>query len=114
LKNSPANVKDRQLGTQPPFSLDPLLKADEKDSVSIASARPDSIHGGAIAPNNERKVDGFMAKLAQYLRDDSGASAAEYALILALIAAAIITALTALGTSIKNVLGVLANNISAS
>jgi pilus assembly protein Flp/PilA len=49
-------------------------------------------------------VDGFMAKLAQYLRDESGASAAEYALILALIAAAIITALTTLGGNIGNTL----------
>jgi pilus assembly protein Flp/PilA len=36
--------------------------------------------------------------------DESGASAAEYALILALVAVAIIVGLGALGTSINNVL----------
>jgi pilus assembly protein Flp/PilA len=55
-----------------------------------------------------------MTKLTQYVSDESGASAAEYALILALIAAAIIGALTTLGGSIKNVLNVISTNVSAS
>jgi pilus assembly protein Flp/PilA len=59
-------------------------------------------------------VDGFMIKLAQYLRDESGASAAEYALILALIAAAIITALTTLGTNIGNTLNKVSTAMNAS
>ena len=42
-----------------------------------------------------------MAKLTNFVNDESGAAAAEYALILALIAVVIITALTALGTNIN-------------
>ncbi len=45
-----------------------------------------------------------MTKLVQYLGDESGASAAEYALILALVAIAIIGGLTVLGTTINTVL----------
>ena len=40
----------------------------------------------------------------QYLGDETGASAAEYALILALVAIAIIGGLTLLGTTINSVL----------
>jgi pilus assembly protein Flp/PilA len=46
--------------------------------------------------------------------DESGASAAEYALILALVAVAIILGLTALGSSINNVLESVSNTITAS
>jgi pilus assembly protein Flp/PilA len=52
-----------------------------------------------------------MAKFVQFFSDESGASAAEYALILALIAAAIIGALSALGGNIKNALTVVSNAI---
>jgi pilus assembly protein Flp/PilA len=45
-----------------------------------------------------------MSKFLQYMGDESGASAAEYALILALVAVAIIIGLTALGTNINAVL----------
>ncbi len=45
-----------------------------------------------------------MDKLMQYLSDESGASAAEYALILALVAIVIIGGLTILGTTINTVL----------
>jgi pilus assembly protein Flp/PilA len=45
-----------------------------------------------------------MTKILQYLGDESGASAAEYALILALVAIAIIGGLTLLGTTINAVL----------
>jgi pilus assembly protein Flp/PilA len=45
-----------------------------------------------------------MNKLMQYLGDESGASAAEYALILALVAIVIIGGLTILGTTINTVL----------
>lgn len=45
-----------------------------------------------------------MDKFVQYLSDESGASAAEYALILALVAIVIIGGLTILGTAINNVL----------
>ena len=45
-----------------------------------------------------------MEKLTHYLSDESGASAAEYALILALVAIVIIGGLTILGTTINTVL----------
>ncbi len=45
-----------------------------------------------------------MTKLVQYLGDESGASAANSALILALVAIAIIGGLTVLGTTINTVL----------
>jgi len=41
-----------------------------------------------------------MTKIVNFLNDESGAAAAEYALILALVAVAIVTALGALGTDI--------------
>jgi pilus assembly protein Flp/PilA len=53
-----------------------------------------------------------MDKLMQYLSDESGASAAEYALILALVAIVIIGGLTILGTAINNVLSYGAKYIS--
>jgi pilus assembly protein Flp/PilA len=43
-----------------------------------------------------------MRNVSTFLNDESGASAAEYALILALIAAVIVTALGLLGNSIAN------------
>jgi pilus assembly protein Flp/PilA len=47
----------------------------------------------------------------QYLSDESGASAAEYALILALVAIVIIAGATVLGTNINKVLGNAATSI---
>ena len=42
-----------------------------------------------------------MTKIASFLRDESGASAAEYAIILAVIGAALVIALGILNTSIS-------------
>ena len=53
-----------------------------------------------------------MVNITEFLNDESGASAAEYALILALIAAVIIVALNALGTTISNALGNVTNDIN--
>ncbi len=53
-----------------------------------------------------------MEKLTQYLSDESGASAAEYALILALVAIVIIGGLTVLGTTINVVLSTMAGDIA--
>ena len=53
-----------------------------------------------------------MDKIMQYMGDESGASAAEYALILALVAVAIIVGLGFLGTQINNVLSKVGNTIS--
>jgi len=53
-----------------------------------------------------------MGKFVEYMSDESGASAAEYALILALIAAFIIGALQALGSSITSALNFVKNAIN--
>ena len=52
-----------------------------------------------------------MNKLMQYLSDETGASAAEYALILALVAIVIIGGLTILGTTINSVMNTAASDI---
>jgi pilus assembly protein Flp/PilA len=52
-----------------------------------------------------------MDKLTQYLGDESGASAAEYALILALIALVIIGAVTTLGGNISAIFSSSATSI---
>lgn len=46
-----------------------------------------------------------MNKLVSFLRDESGASAAEYVLILAIIGGGIVAAATAFGGSISTALG---------
>jgi pilus assembly protein Flp/PilA len=54
-------------------------------------------HGGGL------NVGGTpMTKFVAFLRDESGASAAEYALILAIVGAAIATAALGLGQAIAN------------
>ena len=55
-----------------------------------------------------------MDRITQYLSDESGASAAEYALILALVATAIIGGLTLLGGNINNTVTKVAGHITAS
>ena len=55
-----------------------------------------------------------MQTVMNYLNDESGATAAEYALIIALVAAAIVGALTTLGGNIGNKLNAVGNNISGS
>jgi pilus assembly protein Flp/PilA len=46
-----------------------------------------------------------MSKFVAFLNDESGASAAEYVLILAIIGSAIVAAMTAFGQSIATALG---------
>jgi len=53
-----------------------------------------------------------MDKIMQYMGDESGASAAEYALILALVAVAIIVGLGFLGSQINSVLSNVGTTIS--
>ena len=49
-----------------------------------------------------------------YLSDETGATAAEYALIIALVAAAVVAALTNLGRGVGNRLNSVGNSISGS
>jgi pilus assembly protein Flp/PilA len=52
-----------------------------------------------------------MSKLVTFFKDESGASAAEYALILAIVGAGIATAMTLLGTNIAAAITKAANLI---
>jgi pilus assembly protein Flp/PilA len=54
-----------------------------------------------------------MSKFASFLKDESGASAAEYVLILAIIGTAIAAATTVFGTAIGGALNKAANAINA-
>lgn len=49
----------------------------------------------------------------QLIRDESGATAIEYGLIAALVAVAIIAALTALGTSLDGIFGAVSGELEA-
>ncbi len=55
-----------------------------------------------------------MSKMIEYLRDESGASAAEYALILAIVGAGIAGAMVALGGVINAAINNAATNIGTS
>mgnify|MGYP001546449444 CR=1 FL=1 len=52
-----------------------------------------------------------MRKFMKLLTDDSGATAIEYGLIAALIAVAIITAITAVGTNLTSTFNTVANEL---
>ncbi len=54
------------------------------------------------------------SSLRGYLSDETGATAAEYALIIALVAAAVVAALTNLGRGVGNRLNSVGNSISGS
>lgn len=53
-----------------------------------------------------------MSKFTSFLKDESGASAAEYVLILALVALAIIGGATYLGTQMNTVMATAAGDMS--
>ncbi|MGH7023119.1 MAG: Flp family type IVb pilin [Caulobacteraceae bacterium] len=53
-----------------------------------------------------------MDRIPRYLGDETGASAAEYALILAFVAIVIVTGLGFLGVQINNSLSTMASDIS--
>ncbi len=55
-----------------------------------------------------------MSKMIEYLRDESGASAAEYALILAIVGAGIAGAMVALGSVISAAITNASTNIGNS
>ena len=52
-----------------------------------------------------------MSKIANFLKDESGATAIEYGLIAALIAVVIITAVTTLGTNLSGKFNNIANSV---
>ncbi len=52
-----------------------------------------------------------MKTLAKLFRDESGATAIEYGLIAALVAVVIVTALTTVGSNLKNTFNTVATNL---
>ncbi|MGD0827240.1 MAG: Flp family type IVb pilin [Desulfobaccales bacterium] len=52
-----------------------------------------------------------MATIKRFITDESGASAVEYGLLVALIAVVIITAVTALGTNLKATFNTVASQL---
>jgi pilus assembly protein Flp/PilA len=54
-----------------------------------------------------------MSKIVAFLKDESGASAAEYALILAIVGVGIVLAATALRNSISGAMNTAASTITA-
>ncbi len=52
-----------------------------------------------------------MERMKNFFKDESGASAVEYGLLVSLIAVAIIGAISALGTNIKSVFNTAASNL---
>jgi pilus assembly protein Flp/PilA len=60
------------------------------------------------------QVEVFMSNLiSRFVRDESGATAIEYGLIAALVAVAIITALTTLGTNLSSTFSGVSNKLTA-
>jgi pilus assembly protein Flp/PilA len=55
-------------------------------------------------PGREPIEEHHMSKIKSFIRDESGAAAAEYALILAIVATGIAAAVTVLGTAISTAL----------
>ena len=62
-------------------------------------AAPHRRHAGLIVPERRSPM---MIHIMRFVREEEGATALEYGLVAALIAAAIIGAVTALGTSVSN------------
>ncbi|MGD0829113.1 MAG: Flp family type IVb pilin [Desulfobaccales bacterium] len=54
-----------------------------------------------------------MATITRFMTDESAATAAEYALLVALIAVVVITAVTSLGTNLKAKVNTVATDIAA-
>ena len=54
----------------------------------------------------------MMNTMKSFLQDDSGATAIEYGLIAALVSVAAIAALTSMGNSLRDVFGLVSNELS--
>ncbi len=53
----------------------------------------------------------FSSSVKQFMRDDSGATMVEYALMIALVAAVCVVAVTALGTALSSQFTTVAGNV---
>jgi pilus assembly protein Flp/PilA len=67
-----------------------------------------SVSDPALLAKGEMSMSKFVAR---FIKDESGATAIEYGLIAALIAVAIITAVTALGTNLTTKFNTISNAV---
>lgn len=67
----------------------------------------------SVSDNNTRQVGGEMRKgrLAGFTRCDSGVTAIEYALLAAMVAVVIVSAVTGIGAANPNTFNTTANNL---
>jgi len=63
---------------------------------------------------NQYQGEGKMGRIKNFVKDESGASAVEYGLLVSLIAVAIIGAVSTLGTNLGNTFNAASNKLSAS
>ncbi len=92
----------------------PPLDRDKKGPLKmtlVSATRPIALEVRPKSP--QEKASNLMDRITQYLSDESGASAAEYALILALVAAIIIGGMTILGNNINSTVSKVAGHITA-
>ena len=85
-----------------------------KGGAETSSFVPSIHHRAAPSAVSQTKLNEvIMSKLASYLNEQDGASAAEYALILAIVGAAIAAAAIFLGSTIANAINSAATCISS-
>ena len=78
-----------------------LEYASDLASAELATSLSSSPRGAAFTSCGQRGKETIVRKFWKLLKDYSGASAAEYALILAIVGAALAVAAVALGGAIK-------------
>jgi pilus assembly protein Flp/PilA len=72
------------------------------------------VHKGSIQTlNYERKVSIMLNVIRQFVKEEEGASAAEYAILLSLIALGMVAGTTALGGAIGNALNAAAGIVGS-
>jgi pilus assembly protein Flp/PilA len=69
--------------------------------------------GLTFQPLQKTKKERTMEKLGNFFKDETGAAAVEYGLLVALIAVVIIVAVSSLGSNLKTMFNGVANDISA-
>jgi pilus assembly protein Flp/PilA len=76
--------------------------------------RADRPFNAAMPPDGDANHGnrGVMQQVSRFIGDDSGATAIEYALIASLIAVAIITAVSTLGTKVSTVFTEVGNSLN--
>jgi pilus assembly protein Flp/PilA len=58
-----------------------------------------------------KRTPTVRAMISRFAKDDSGATAIEYGLIAGLIAVVIVTAVSTIGTDLRNILGTVGNKL---